>query len=102
MGADSDVLPLPGGSTVPWISEVSSSSVQMLRGSPCAPLFIPPVIILPVHLLAISLAVFRHGHRYRTKQYYWDDLFAASTLTSDVGLFLSVWVWPLDLGTRVF
>ncbi|KAF8327337.1 hypothetical protein F5887DRAFT_173424 [Amanita rubescens] len=53
------------------------------------------VIVLPVHLLAMSLAVFRHGHRYRTKQYYWDDLLAASTLTSDVGLFLSVWVWPL-------
>jgi len=52
------------------------------------------------HLLAISLAVFRLGHRYRTKQYYWDDLLAACTLTSDVGLFLSVWAWPLYIPVR--
>ncbi|KAF8327336.1 hypothetical protein F5887DRAFT_1011112 [Amanita rubescens] len=48
-----------------------------------------------IHLLAISMGVFRLRHRYRTKQYYWDDLWAACTLFADVGLFLSIWLWPI-------
>ena len=58
-------------------------------------LSVPPAITSTIHLLAISMGVFRLRHRYRTKQYYWDDLWAACTLIADVGLFLSIWLWPM-------
>ncbi len=44
------------------------------------------------------MGVFRLGRRYWTKQYYWDDLWAACTLIADVGLFLSIWLWPVYPG----
>lgn len=53
-----------------------------------------------MHLVAINATVFRLVQRYRTKQYYWDDLCAALALILDLVLLLTACIWPMNPGKQ--
>jgi hypothetical protein len=56
--------------------------------------------IISMHLVAINAAVFRLVQRYRTKQYYWDDLCAALALILDLVLLMTACIWPMNPGKQ--